>query len=129
MDTKNKKYVFLINQKINLPTKDKYHVWHPATDLFETDNKYIVKVEISGMEDEGFSINFDKTILSIFGTRVGEDIAGCYHRMEIPYGEFSTSINIPGEVHINSIEAFYKNGILTVILPKEKPVCVEIKED
>jgi HSP20 family protein len=128
METKKKIYVFLINQKINPPTKDRYHVWHPATDLFETAAKYIVKIEISGMENEGFSINFDNNILTILGSRVGNEITGSYHRMEIPYGDFSTSINIPGEVQINLIEAFYDNGILTILLPKKR-VCVEIKED
>ena len=49
MDNNQKKHVFLINQSGNLPTYDKYRVWHPATDLFETENQYIVKVEISGM--------------------------------------------------------------------------------
>jgi HSP20 family protein len=128
MDTKNKKYLFLINNNPKPVPKDSYHVWHPATDLFETSQAYIVKIEICGMKDEGFSINFDKNILTVLGTRIGDDSVSCYHRMEIPYGEFSTSIHIPGKVNINLIEAFYKNGILTVVLPKSSPINVEIKE-
>lgn len=129
MDANDKKHIFLIKQISDLSAHEGYHVWHPATDLFETNNQFIVKIEISGMKNEDFSINFDKGILLINGSRVGNDIAGCYHRMEIPYGEFSTTTNIPGDILINSIEAYYENGFLTIILPKKDPVRVEISED
>ena len=49
--------------------------------------------------------------------------------MEILYGKFSSSILIPGETQINLIEAFYKEGILTVILPKKESIHVEVNED
>lgn len=129
MEADNKKHMFLIKQIKDLSPNEGYHVWHPATDLFETNNQFIVKVEISGMENEGFSINIDKSTLSISGSRVGNDITGCYHRMEIPYGDFSTTINIPSDTLINSIEAKYENGFLTIILPKKDPIRVEISED
>ena len=49
--------------------------------------------------------------------------------MEIPFGDFFNSVKIPGEIIMNSIEAFYDNGFLTIILPKTKSVHVEISEE
>ncbi|MDO9547041.1 MAG: Hsp20/alpha crystallin family protein [Pelolinea sp.] len=129
MDANDKKHMFQIKHIGDLSANEGYHVWHPATDLFETNDQFIVKIEISGMQNEDFSINFDKSTLSINGSRAGNNIAGCYHRMEIPNGEFSSTINIPGDILIMSIEAYYENGFLTIILPKKEPVRVEISED
>jgi len=126
MDQIEKKQKFVIKQIKDFNAHQCYHVWHPATDLFETKDDYIVKLEIGGMEGKDFSINFYKDVLSISGYRAGEDKEGSYHRMEIPFGEFSSSVQIPFEIMMNSIEAFYENGFLTIILPKIKSVHVEI---
>jgi len=129
MNRIEKKQNFVIKQIKDFDTQQCYHVWHPATDLLETKDDYIVKLEIGGMESKGFTINFYKDILSIIGYRAGEDKEGSYHRMEIPFGDFYISVKIPSEIMINSIEAFYENGFLTIILPKTKPVHVEISEE
>jgi len=128
MDRIEKKQKFVIKQIKDFDAQQCYHVWHPATDMFETNNDYIVKVEIGGMEGQDFSINYFKDILSINGYRAGEDKEGSYHRMEIPFGDFSCSVKIPGEIMMNSIEAFYENGFLTIILAKRKSIHVEISE-
>ena len=128
MDQIDKKQKFVIKQIKDFDAQQCYHVWHPATDLFETKDDYIVKLEIGGMEGKDFSINFYKDVLSINGYRAGEDKEGSYHRMEIPFGDFSSSVKIPGEIVMKYIEAFYENGFLTVILPKLKSVHVEISE-
>jgi HSP20 family molecular chaperone IbpA len=129
MDQIEKKQIFTIKQIKDFDAQQRYHVWHPATDLFETSDDYIVKLEIGGMEGKDFAINFYKDVLSINGLRSGEDKQGSYHRMEIPFGDFSSSVTIPGEIMMNSIEAFYENGFLIVILPKMKSVHVDISEE
>ena len=129
MDQIKKKQKFVIKKIKDFNTQQCYHVLHPATDLFETKDDYIVKLEIGGMEGKDFSINFYKNVLSINGHLDGEDKEGSYHRMEIPFGDFSSSVTIPGEIMMNSIEAFYENGFLTVILSKIKSVHVEISEE
>jgi len=129
MDRIEKNQIFLIKQIKDFDTHQCYHVWHPATDLFETKENYIVKLEIGGMEGKDFSINFYKDVLSINGYRVGEEKEGSYHIMEIPFGDFSSSVKINNEIMINSIEAFYENGFLTIIIPKKKPIRLEISEE
>jgi HSP20 family molecular chaperone IbpA len=129
MNQIEKKQQFVIKQIKDFDAQQCYHVWHPATDLFETKDDCVVKLEIGGMEGKDFSINFYKDVLSINGYRAGEEKDGSYHRMEIPFGDFSSSVKIPCEIMVNSIEAFYENGFLTIILPKIKSVHVEISEE
>jgi len=129
MDQIYKKQVFVIKQIKDFDAKQHYHVWHPAADLFETKNEFIVTLEIGGMEGKDFSINYYKDILSISGYRAGKEKEGSYHRMEIPFGDFSNSVKIPGDIIVKSIQAFYENGFLTITLPKIKPIRVEIVEE
>ena len=125
----DKKQIFVIKQIKDFDAHQYYHVWHPATDLFETMENYIVKLEIGGMDGQDFTINFYKDVLAINGHRPGADREGSYHRMEIPFGDFSSSVKIPGEIMMESIQATYENGFLTVILPKQKLTRVEISEE
>jgi len=129
MDQVYKKQVFVIKQIKDFNTKQCYHVWHPAADLFETKEEFVVTLEIGGMESKDFSINYYKGVLSINGYRAGEEKEGSYHRMEIPFGDFSNTVKIPGDVMAESIQAFYDNGFLTVTLPKLKAIRVEIAEE
>jgi len=124
-----KKQVIIVKQFAEQQAKKGYHIWHPATDLFETRDDFRVMLEIGGMKSEDFSISYYKNILSIVGFRSGEEKEGSYHRMEIPFGDFSSSIKFPREVMINSIEAFYENGFLTVILPKKKSIRIDLSKD
>ena len=81
------------------------------------------------MQNEDFSINFDKGLLSINGSRTSNEEAGCFHRMEISYGEFASAIQITGDIQIDSIEANYENGFLTITLPKKASVRVNINDE
>lgn len=130
MDRIYRKQVFVMIKQIkDFDAKQYYHVWHPAADLFETKDEFVVTLEIGGMDGEDFSINYYKNVLSINGYRAGEEKEGSYHRMEIPFGYFSASVKIPGEIIVKSIQAFYENGFLTIALPKIKPIHVEIAEE
>lgn len=112
---------------LNLKLRVHPHAWHPATDLFEAKDNYIIKVEIAGMPEEGFSISMDNNVLAVSGKRPLINPDGAFHRLEIPYGDFSTSVAIPQDIVKDKIEAFYQNGFLTILLPKAKPVNIEIK--
>jgi HSP20 family protein len=101
--------------------------WHPATDLFETPDEYIVKVEIAGMNEEDINVNIEGNTLLISGQRPMINPEGAFHRLEIPYGDFSTIIEIPGDICMNKVEAIYQNDFLTINLPKVQPVNIEIK--
>lgn len=97
------------------------NTFHPPTDLYETNDKIVVRVEIAGVNDNDFIIIFDQNILTISGVRNESPERKAYHQMEIHFGEFSTAIEIPFPIDKNKIEAVYENGFLWVFLPKATP--------
>lgn len=115
-------------QVLNLKFRMHPHAWHPATDLIETDDRYIIKVEIAGMVEDELSVSLENNLVVIFGHRHLVNPEGAFHRLEIPYGDFSTSVEIPGEIVQDDIEAYYQNGFLTIMLPKAKPVTITINK-
>jgi HSP20 family protein len=95
-------------------------IWSPPTDVYETDKAYIVRVEVAGMREEDFEVAIENQILHISGVRPDSSARRAYHQMEIRFGKFATSISLPGLVDIEQSHAEYKDGFLTVTLPKEK---------
>ena len=105
------------------------HAWHPPTDMFETESGFIVRVEIAGMTENDFSVNYDKNILVILGKRPTYDTKCAYHRMEILYGDFSTHIQLPDDADVRKASAEYENGFLTIHVPKAKSVNINITSE
>ncbi|MBN1582882.1 MAG: Hsp20/alpha crystallin family protein [Anaerolineae bacterium] len=101
--------------------------WRPATDVYETDEAVIIKAEIAGMRDQDFSISLSNRNLVITGVRSDSDVKLAYQQLEIPYGRFRTQVFLPYAVDQDKITASYKNGFLTVVLPKAQPVSIELK--
>jgi len=102
-------------------------VWSPPTDVYETDNEYVVRVEAAGMREADFEVMLEDGHLFINGIRPDVAERRAYHQMEIRFGKFSTVIAILGLVDLEKSEAEYKNGFLTVVLPKTKPTNVKIE--
>jgi HSP20 family protein len=94
--------------------------WRPPTDVYETDDAVIVKIEIAGMKPEDIQISFVDRVLTVRGTRPDTDAKLSYHCLEIPYGEFSSEVVLPGSYEEETIEAKYENGFLRIWLPKLK---------
>jgi len=101
-------------------------LWRPPTDVFETEEKIIVRVEIAGMADGELNIQFDNQILSIQGVRTENANKLAYHQMEIHFGQFSTEIIIPTPINVENIEAVYNDGLLWVYLPKARAKTIHI---
>lgn len=95
--------------------------WRPPTDVYETKNALIVRLEIAGLHKDEFSIELDGRYLTINGTRPDFSEPRAYHQMEIRFGEFSVELEIPFNVIADRIEAVYSNGFLQVTLPKAQP--------
>jgi HSP20 family protein len=94
--------------------------WIPALDVFEKDNKLVVKAEIPGMKEEDIDVSVVGDTLTIKGERKAETEVKDedYYRCERSYGSFFRSIPLPSAVDANKIEASYENGVLEVTLPK-----------
>ena len=98
-----------------------HKVWRPPTDVYETDSCIVVKVEIAGMSEHDFDISLDVRRLTIHGVRHDPAAKLAYQQMEILYGEFETNVHLPWNIDEEAIEATYRNGFLSIVLPKAKP--------
>jgi HSP20 family protein len=105
------------------------HVWRPPTDVYETEDKYVVIVEIAGMNEEDFSVTLDQNILTINGLRPDTLERKSFQQMEIYFGEFVTEVEFPSPVDANRCIAEYEQGFLWVSLPKSTPKSIFIHEE
>ncbi len=103
-------------------------VWSPPTDVYETQNEYVVRVEVAGILETNLEISFENGILIISGNRPDVSERRAYHQMEIHFGKFSTAISVPGSIDLDSSSAEYKDGFLMVRMSKAKPTDVKIEE-
>jgi HSP20 family protein len=106
--------------------------WTPAVDIAELENEYVVKVELPGVSKDDVKITLESNVLTIRGEKKQEKEAkdGNYHRVERSYGSFQRSFTLPTTVKNDKIDAVYKDGILTITLPKAeeaKPKQIEVK--
>jgi HSP20 family protein len=96
-------------------------IWRPPTDVYETDECVVVKVEIAGMEERDFAVSLDAKRLTISGVRNDPAAKLGYQQMEILYGHFETEVRLPRAIDQDRIEATYEDGFLHIRLPKAKP--------
>ena len=107
--------------------------WSPAVDIVETENELVVKADLPDVKLEDIGVHVENQTLTIQGERkfAAEEAAKGYHRIERGYGNFVRSFGVPSTVDTEHVEADYKNGVLTVKLPKKaaaKPRQVKINQ-
>ena len=95
----------------------------PIIGLSETKDELILKAEVPGLDPEDLDISITDDLLTIKGEMKKEFVKERehYHRMERRYESFSRSIQLPRRVMIEDVEATYREGIVTIIMPKCKP--------
>ena len=98
----------------------KESVWRPLTDVYETENEFIIRMEIPGMDPDDFKVTLEDHMLIIRGIRQDPTRTGKkrFHEMEITLGPFERNIGIPRDFHIASMEAVYENGFLIIRVAK-----------
>jgi HSP20 family protein len=96
----------------------------PAVDVFEKEDKFVVKAELPGIKEDDIDVSVIGDTLSIKGEKKTETEIKDedYYRCERSYGSFYRSIPIPSNVDANKIEASFEDGILEVALPKSAKV-------
>jgi HSP20 family protein len=105
--------------------------WAPAVDIYETENELVIKADLPEVNEQELDVRVENNTLTIGGERKFEDKVKeeNYLRVERSYGSFSRSFSLPTTVNTEAIKAEYKNGVLTVELPKRaesKPKQVKI---
>jgi HSP20 family protein len=98
--------------------------WAPAIEVFEKEDKFVVKAELPGMKEEDIDISVVGDTLTIKGERKAESEVKeeDYYCCERSYGSFSRSIAVPPNVDTKKIEASFEDGVLEVSLPKAPEV-------
>lgn len=105
--------------------------WAPAVDIYETENELVLKADIPDVNEKDIDIQVENNTLTIRGERKFEEKAkeDNYLRVERTYGSFSRSFSLPNTVDTEAVKAEYKDGVLTVELPKRpesKPKQVKV---
>ena len=103
-------------------------VWRPLTDVYENEEAIVVRIEIGGMREEDFTIYLEERHLLIEGNRTDTLERRAYYQMEIPYGEFSTEIELPVPVRSRVRQPTIEMAFLKVVLPKARSHLIQIKE-
>lgn len=95
--------------------------WRPPTDIHETPDAFLVKMELAGMRDEDIDVALYPNALVITGQRADDndhDETVCYHEAQVRYGSFRTDVLLPSAVRPEAAEATYDRGFLRIRLPK-----------
>lgn len=106
--------------------------WSPAFDVYEEKDVYVVKAELPGMKKEDINVSIQGGELVISGERKSETKSEGTetHRAERFFGKFQRSVSLPATIAEKDVKAEYKDGVLTVTLPKSeeaKPKQIEVK--
>ncbi len=104
--------------------------WHPEADIEETDDAYILRVDLPGMNKKDVNVTIQNNVLTIRGERKRDEEDKRYHVAERFTGKFYRSFVLPTSVDENSIVAEYKDGVLTATIKKKeeaKPKAIEIR--
>jgi HSP20 family protein len=96
--------------------------WVPPVDIVENENELVVKADVPDVKFEDIDVRLENGTLTLRGERKFEKKTekGGYHRIERAYGSFDRSFTLPDTVDAEHVKADYKNGTLTIILPKKE---------
>ena len=100
----------------------------PLVDVHETEDEYLVKVDLPGVKSGDVNIEVNDSVLSLSGSRVADE-TGAVQLVERPYGPFARTLTLPQGVNSDSIEAGYQDGVLELRIPKpaeQKPKKITI---
>jgi HSP20 family protein len=94
--------------------------WSPSVDIYETENELVFKADLPEVDLRDIDVSMENQTLTIAGERKFEqkDSSKGFHRIERSYGRFVRSFAVPNAFDTAKIDADYKNGVLTVTLPK-----------
>jgi HSP20 family protein len=104
------------------PSVSGERMWAPAVDVKETKSDVIVKAELPEVSAKDVEITVDGNVLTIKGERKSEEKKEeeGYYYSERSYGSFMRSLTLPKEVDEAKTKASYKEGVLTITMPKKK---------
>ena len=131
-----KNFNALANQFANGPKTDNegdfMGAWSPAVDIYDKGGEVVIHAEIPGIKKDDIDVRVENNVLTIRGKKERKEEVKDegYVRTERTYGSFSRSFSLPTTVALDKIQADYKDGVLTLSIPKSeeaKPRQIEVK--
>ncbi len=106
------------SQENGTDTEEAY--WMPTVDISEMENGYEIRAELPGVAEDDVSVSVTDNLLTIKGEKrqEAETDGKNYHRVERRYGSFQRSFTLPRHIETDAIKAEYKDGVLTLEIPK-----------
>jgi HSP20 family protein len=94
--------------------------WHPAMDLVETDDHFVLRADLPGVSEDDVKVELEDNVLTISGERRHEEELkkGGYYRIERASGTFARQLTLPEGVDAEAVEASFDKGVLEVRIPK-----------
>jgi len=109
-------------------------VWSPPVDIVDREHEVLLKMDLPEMSQSEIDIKVEENTLTIKGERkfIKETPEEHYLQIERPYGGFHRQFSLPKRIDQDRIKANYKDGVLSVVLPKKgevspKQVSVDVK--
>lgn len=102
-----------------VPLEDKGHDFTPVCDIIESDEEFIIKLDLPGLSKKEINIALKEHVLTVKGERAEElDESEVFRRQERSTGVFSRSFALPENVNTAETEALFRNGVLKITMPK-----------
>ena len=101
--------------------------WNPKVDIFEEADQIVMTAELPGVEKDNIAVDVNGRVLTVKGERSSDNEVkeDNFYRRERSYGKFERSFTLPDETDSEKIKAAYKDGVLTLNIPK--PVSSQMK--
>lgn len=102
--------------------------WNPSVDIYEDENTIVLEADLPGLKADDFNLSIENYKLTLTGERKfekeakGEGSNSNWHRVERSYGTFSRTFALPNTVNVEAVKADFKDGVLSVTLPKREEV-------
>lgn len=99
-------------------------VWAPAADMYETKDDLVLRIELPGVNEKEIDVSITGELLTVKGERSqGEDVKeGNLYRSERWFGRFERTMPLPIPVQPDKVTASYRDGVLTITLPKAEQI-------
>jgi HSP20 family protein len=106
-----------------VPSGSTERVWAPAVDMYETKNEVLVSAELPGLNEKDIHLSITGDLLTIQGERQwNDDKEASHYRRERWFGKFERTLSLPVPVEAGHVKATYRDGVLTVKLPKVEEI-------
>ena len=96
--------------------------WRPPVDLFESADRYVLRVDLPGLDPGDVQLQIEEQVLTLRGERPADPNVGreAYLRLERPTGPFALQLALPASIERTGIKASHAKGVLEIVLPKRK---------